>query len=139
MELSITLNANINIPFVMAEDRLPEQFGDSKQRAEETFHITANEPIVLRYAFTPEEPGILRFEGVHLRIADRGGLFYHRLFLRFPTELLVLPPLYVKEGHQGADKRNNTLPPPGVHRLRKPGSGTELLDLREYRPGDPPK
>ena len=139
MELSITLKANHEFPFVMIEDRLPEQFHDSGQRAEESFHIHPNTPIVLRYGFTPEEPGILRFEGVHLRIADRGGLFYQRLFLRFPTELLVLPPLYVKEGHQGADKRINSLPPPGVHRLRRPGSGTELLDLREYRPGDPPK
>jgi uncharacterized protein (DUF58 family) len=29
--------------------------------------------------------------------------------------------------------------PPGIHRLHRPGSGSELLDLRDYRPGDPPK
>jgi uncharacterized protein (DUF58 family) len=29
--------------------------------------------------------------------------------------------------------------PPGIHRMRRPGSGSELLDLRDYRPGDPPK
>ena len=139
MALSITLNADIDIPFVMVEDRLPEQFNPSKQRAEQSFHLMPKEPIVLCYNFTPPEPGILRFEGVNMRISDRSGLFYQRLFLRFPMELLVLPPLYVKEGHQGADKRINTLPPPGVHRLRRPGNGTELLDLREYRPGDPPK
>ena len=139
MELSVTLNVDLSMPFVMIEDRLPGSFDDNSPRAEQSFVVSAHQPMVLRYAFTPEEPGILRFEGVNLRIADPSGLFYQRLFLRFPTELLVLPPLYVKEGHQGADKRFNTLPPPGVHRLRKPGSGTELLDLREYRPGDPPK
>ena len=30
-------------------------------------------------------------------------------------------------------------PPPGVHRLKRPGGGSELLDLRDYMPGDPPK
>jgi uncharacterized protein (DUF58 family) len=29
--------------------------------------------------------------------------------------------------------------PPGIHRFRRPGSGSELLDLRDYLPGDPPK
>ncbi len=36
-------------------------------------------------------------------------------------------------------KRDNQLPPPGIHRLRRPGSASELLDLRDYLPGDPPK
>jgi uncharacterized protein (DUF58 family) len=29
--------------------------------------------------------------------------------------------------------------PPGIHRHRRPGSGSELLDLRDYLPGDPPR
>ena len=36
-------------------------------------------------------------------------------------------------------KRHNLLLPPGIHRFRRPGSGSELLDLRDYLPGDPPK
>ena len=36
-------------------------------------------------------------------------------------------------------KRHNIFPPPGVHRLKRPGGGSELLDLRDYMPGDPPK
>ncbi len=50
----------------------------------------------------------------------------------------MLPPLVSDEGNQRADKRFNTLPPPGFTAAR-PGSGDELLDLRDYRPGDPPK
>src|SRR5262249_56910549 len=34
---------------------------------------------------------------------------------------------------------DNRLLPPGIHRRRRPGSGSELLDLRDYLPGDPPK
>ena len=87
----------------------------------------------------PRRPACLRFEGVKVRVADLHGFFYRRVFLRDPVEFLVLPPLTDDEGRQRATKRFNTLPPPGIHRLRRPGSGSELLDLRDYRPGDPPK
>ena len=55
------------------------------------------------------------------------------------AEYRVLPPLADAEGHAPSGKRHNLLPPPGIHRLRRPGTGSELLDLRDYRPGDPPK
>ena len=91
------------------------------------------------YTLQCPAPGVLRFEGVKVRVADLHGFFYRRVFLREPMEFLVLPPLTDDEGRQRGAKRFNTLPPPGVHRLRRPGSGDELLDLRDYRPGDPPK
>ena len=56
-----------------------------------------------------------------------------------PVEYPVLPPLRDDEGKQRGEKRFNTLPPPGIHRLRRAGGGSELLDLRDYQPGDPPK
>jgi len=67
------------------------------------------------------------------------GFFYFETFLRRPAVLAVLPKLVDAEARQRATKRFNLLPPPGIHRLRRPGSGSELLDLRDYRPGDPPK
>src|SRR5262249_3586646 len=36
-------------------------------------------------------------------------------------------------------KRHNLLPILGTHRHYRPGSGSALLDLRDYLPGDPPK
>jgi len=50
-----------------------------------------------------------------------------------------LPPLVDAEANTRTDKRHNILMPPGIHRMRRAGSGSELLDLRDYRPGDPPK
>ena len=75
----------------------------------------------------------------HRRWCGPCGFFYRRVFVRVPTEYLVLPTLADAEGGQRATKRLNSLPPPGIHRLRRPGGGSELLNLREYRPGDPPK
>ncbi len=103
------------------------------------FDLVPGEPAVLEYQRKAEAPGLLRFEGVTVRVSDASGLFYKRLILRHPEEYLVLPPLTDDEGHQRGTKRFNTLPPPGVHRLRRPGGGSELLDLRDYIPGDPPK
>ncbi len=51
----------------------------------------------------------------------------------------MLPPLADAEGNRPTVKRHNLLPSPGLHRHLRPGSGSELLDLRDYLPGDPPK
>src|SRR5207237_8379223 len=51
----------------------------------------------------------------------------------------VLPPLAGARGHIPSVKRHNLIPLMGAHRHRRPGSGSELLDLRDYLPGDPPK
>ena len=101
--------------------------------------LLPRESVEIIYTLKSPSPGILRFEGVKVRVADVHGFFYRRVFLRDAIELLVLPPLTDDEGRQRATKRFNTLPPPGIHRLRRPGSGSELLDLRDYRAGDPPK
>ncbi len=42
-------------------------------------------------------------------------------------------------GHIPGVKRHNLIPLIGTHAHRRPGSGSELLDLRDYLPGDPPK
>jgi uncharacterized protein (DUF58 family) len=81
----------------------------------------------------------VRFEGTRLQLVDIHGFFYFDTFLRRPVTYPVLPRLVDAEAKQRATKRFNLLPPPGVHRHRRPGSGSELLDLRDYRPGDPPK
>jgi hypothetical protein len=81
----------------------------------------------------------MRFEGIALRLTDLQGFFYRKAFLRAPIEYRVLPALADAEGRTQTSKRRNLLPPPGMHRHRQPGSGSELLELRDYLPGDPPK
>lgn len=129
----------VSIDYALVEDRLPA--GADVLEGELNNHATIRpgEPADVTYTLQCPAPGVLRFEGVKVRVADLHGFFYRRVFLRDPVEFLVLPPLVSEEGRQRADKRFNTLPPPGIHRLRRPGSGDELLDLRDYRPGDPPK
>jgi uncharacterized protein (DUF58 family) len=129
----------VGVRFAVLEDRravATEHVAGSPQLFAE---LPGGESVEIVYTLKTPSPGILRFEGVKVRVADFHGFFYRRVFLRDPIEFLVLPPLADDEGRQRATKRFNTLPPPGIHRLRRPGSGSELLDLRDYRPGDPPK
>ncbi|HEX9326515.1 MAG TPA: DUF58 domain-containing protein, partial [Reyranella sp.] len=83
--------------------------------------------------------GRVRFEGLGVRLADLQGLFYHYLFVPDVRAYRVLPALTDAKGNFPTVKRHNLLPLLGAHRHRRPGSGSELLDLRDYLPGDPPK
>ena len=127
------------LPFVAVADRVPVGQPIHGGLRRKVGALGPNEPIDLAYDLCPAAPGLALFEGVEVRFADTCGFFYHREFLRVPQEILVLPMLANEEGSQRSTKRMNTLPPPGQHRLRRAGGGSELLDLREYRPGDPPK
>jgi len=83
--------------------------------------------------------GLARFEGVRVQAADWQGFFYAVHFIHAVVMLPILPVLTRRVGQPASKKRHNLLMPPGIHRLRRPGSGSELLDLRDYLPGDPPK
>jgi uncharacterized protein (DUF58 family) len=132
-------DGSLAVPLGAYEDRIPPASELVEGSPAEYVAVGPDRPAVIMYTLRSESAGVLRFEGVRVRVSDLHGFFYHRTFLRDPLEFLVLPPLTDDEGRQRADKRFNTLPPPGVHRIRRPGTGSELLDLRDYRPGDPPK
>jgi uncharacterized protein (DUF58 family) len=101
--------------------------------------LSEDKPLDLEYRVRFPTGGRVRFEGVLVRLADFQGFFYQSVFVPGVTEYRVLPVLADEVGKPATRKRHNLLPPPGIHRLRQPGSGSELLDLRDYRSGDPPK
>jgi uncharacterized protein (DUF58 family) len=109
-------------------------------------HFTGDGPLAedrpLEVAYRIRCPNVMapvRFEGGRVQVADLQGFFFHAQFVPGVVLYRVLPVLADSRGRAAGSKRHNLLPPPGVHRLRRPGSGSELLDLRDYLPGDPPK
>jgi len=139
VRLRARLGGSIPLGVVFLSDRPPvgaELFGGAPEYAGA---ISDAGEAAWEYRLICPAPGSLRFEGCRVRLADRQGFFYFDTFLRDPKTYPVLPKLVGAEAEQRADKRFNLLPPPGVHRHRRPGSGSELLDLRDYRPGDPPR
>src|SRR5262249_19589273 len=99
------------------------------------------------YRIRPLHPGRVRFEGVRVQLADLHGLFYHVTFVRSEATFRVLPSLVDAEGKTATSKRHNLLPPPGINRLRAPGThrprgrGTASVRLpaRNSPPAAPPK
>jgi uncharacterized protein (DUF58 family) len=127
------------IPFVVLTDRSPSGATVATGQARYVGTLAAGESVKWTFRIRCDRIGAVRFEGVRLRLADYQGFFYFETFLREAVELPALPGLTASRSSRRGDKRFNMLPPPGIHRFRRPGTGSELLELRDYRPGDPPK
>jgi uncharacterized protein (DUF58 family) len=137
--LKAQLNGSIPLTSVRLSDRTPEPRKPSSGSAEWSGSMTARDAAEWSYRWQCSDPGLARFDGVRVQLADAQGFFYFETMLREPAIVPVLPALVNAEAKQRTNKRFNLLPPPGMHRMRRPGSGSELLELRDYRPGDPPK
>jgi uncharacterized protein (DUF58 family) len=139
VQVRLWLESGLALPFVKVTDRVP--FGVEKLRGdtERDGPVSREQALEIAYRLQYPNPGRLRFEGVGVQLADLQGFFYHATFLSRPQEYRVMPPLADARGHASGVKRHNLLPLLGLHRHPRPGSGSELLDLRDYIPGDPPK
>ncbi|MHB1426174.1 MAG: DUF58 domain-containing protein [Gemmataceae bacterium] len=126
-------------PHLAAADRLPfaADYLDGTDLVQGV--VSVNRQLELAYRIRCGPAGLVRFEGVRVQIADYQGFFYHVHFVHAVVVLPILPLLAARAGQPASTKRHNLLLPPGIHRFRRPGSGSELLDLRDYLPGDPPK
>ncbi len=139
VELIIQTEETTAFPFIFIEDRLSpdiEFLASSKQGSGK---LSAEKPLELNYSFLARGIGHIRFEGIAIECADLQGFFYYKTFIREESKYSVFPPVVHLRGEHRSEKFLNSLPPPGLHRLRRPGGSGDLLELRDYRPGDPPK
>ncbi len=83
--------------------------------------------------------GQLRLPGFRIVMTDRQGFFRAERFIPLVQNFRVLPAYQHTADAQPMVKRINSLPQHGIHRLQRSGMGSELLELREYAAGDPPK
>jgi uncharacterized protein (DUF58 family) len=128
-----------SLPYVRVQERVP--FGVKKVRGVTHAEgpMTSAAALEVAYDINCQAPGRVRFEGLSVQLADIQGFFYRTFFVKAVQHYRVLPALADAKGHFPTKKRHNLLPLIGAHRHRRPGSGSELLDLRDYLPGDPPK
>jgi uncharacterized protein (DUF58 family) len=126
-------------PYLRVTDRVPYELWHLAGEPFTEGSVAAGQPLELSYQFSCLAPGTTRFEGVAVQAADPQGLFYQDLFIQNVQLFRVLPSLADARGHVPAVKRHNVIPLLGANRLWRPGSGSELLDLRDYLPGDPPR
>jgi uncharacterized protein (DUF58 family) len=139
VRLSLSTSEMLPSSHLAVADHVPyavEQV-DGSAVAQGTVHV--RESLIWSYRIRCGPAGLARFEGVRVQAADWQGFFYAVHFVHAVVALPILPVLTRRVGQPASKKRHNLLMPPGIHRLRRPGSGSELLDLRDYLPGDPPK
>lgn len=91
------------------------------------------------YTAAVRAAGRVVLPGVFLVLQDRQGFFRAERFVRLPGVYRVLPTFAEIGDLRPTVKRVNALPQHGIHRLQRSGMGSELLELREYVVGDPPK
>jgi uncharacterized protein (DUF58 family) len=140
VRVRLRLDHPLTLPHVAVADWVPFGLEYLEGAISADASLSAERPLELTYRVRcPAGAGPARFEGLRVHLADFQGFFFHARFVPAVVIYRVLPVLADDRGHASTHKRTNLLPPPGVHRFRRAGSGSELLDLRDYLPGDPPK
>jgi hypothetical protein len=93
----------------------------------------------LRYQIKPRGAGVATLRGIRLEMMD--SMRWFRIDTVVPCkQVLNVLPSYRDAGELRSFLKNaNAIPQHGIHRQRRPGMGFELLELREYTDGDPPK
>jgi uncharacterized protein (DUF58 family) len=139
VKVELHLREGARLPWLAIADPVP--FGVRHEEGETTAdgELRGKSPLAIEYKVHCPLTGLARFEGLRIEMTDLQGFFAFVTFLRDPLVLLILPSVLVHKSGGPTVKRHNQLPPPGIHRLRQPGSGGELLDLRDYLTGDPPR
>lgn len=139
IETTVRLDSLITLPHVICREALPENLHVIDGHAAAIAGIGRVRPLTLAYDAIVPGPGRVEFRGIAVRLSDRFGLFVADRFVPARQSFRVLPVTVTTEPGQPVTKRMNTQMPPGIHRLQRPGGGCELLEIRDYVPGDPPK
>lgn len=104
--------------------------GDTQPRA---VQVPPGATMIDAYPLFPERLGRLPVPALLARVQGRYGLAWWRTAFATGAELTVRP------GFLSDDERRRATAGGGTTVLVKPGSGTELLQLRPFRSGDPPR
>jgi uncharacterized protein (DUF58 family) len=130
---SIGIGANVQI-----RDVMPENLSVLDADNDVTIRSRINNA-VFQYRGRVLGAGQLRLPGFRIVMTDRQGFFRTERFIPLVQTFRVLPAYQNTSDAQPMVKRINSLPQHGIHRLQRSGMGSELLELREYAAGDPPK
>ncbi len=141
IEITVALHLDswLDLPYLVVTDRLPALARLKEGTLRVDGSLSGDTPMEIAYAIECPAPGWLRFDGVKIVMTDQQGFFTYSTFVRDDTACRVLPVMNVDKAHSTFVKQHNALPLVGTHRHARAGSSSELLDLRDYLPGDPPK
>lgn len=123
---------------IFLQDLVP----DSLQPVGETailFDPSGQQVIRINYQFTPSVLGRSTFAGLSFVLGDKMGFFKVTKFIPHRQEVTVLPLLMRAQATSTHRKNSNLQILAGQHSHRSIGISHELLGIRDYQPGDPPR
>lgn len=138
--VSVTVRAKRGsiAPMLQLRDVLPENV--EVVRFEHDVSVKSRfREFTFTYSARVRGAGRLRLPGFRIIAYDPQGFFRVERFLPVVQVFRVLPAYAEAGDSQPLVKRINSLPQHGIHRLQRSGMGSELLELRDYADGDPPK
>ncbi|MEO2013746.1 MAG: DUF58 domain-containing protein [Fuerstiella sp.] len=138
VSVKITSGSRRRSPVLIIRDVLPENLEIVSGKNERAI-ISKSTSNSFCYEGRARGIGTLVLPGIRLRLQDAQGFFVTERFIPLQQTFRVLPAYASVNDSQPLVKRMNSLPQHGIHRLQRAGMGSELLELREYVPGDPPK
>lgn len=101
--------------------------------------VRSDQTMQWKYTLTPRVTGRTTLPGIQVTITDKLGLFRQQKFYRLAQNITLLPFLLQPKTTMEKIKGHNIQLRSGHHRYKRPGISSELLGIREYQPGDPPK
>lgn len=125
-------------PLITFRDCVPENF-QVEQGSVECDLLSRTSNTGFSYHARIHGAGEAVLPGFRLTMQDPQGFFLTQRFVKTEQCFRILPRYADINESQPITKRMNSLPQHGIHRLQRSGLGSELLELREYVPGDPPK
>lgn len=89
------------------------------------------------FRLTAAAAGRVVLQGLAVTVPGPFGLFCAPLYFPSPLTIKVLPRAAAQGGRSGRSASGEAVERAGLTPLRRRGSGTELHEIREHRPGDP--
>ena len=124
---------------VRIDDIIPTAFAIHDGFTSATFDNAGSKTISWQYQLKPVCVGKCELPGFNLSISDPSGLFEINRFVPCSQPIMVLPFLIRPQSTVSVLKTRNQQLLAGIHRHRRPGFSAELLGIREYTKGDPPR
>lgn len=120
-------------------DLIPSSLQNESRDVGTSFALGQEPEVTVSTRVRPSTPGTAHFSGLRLVIQDQHGFFQAERFIELAQDVRILP-LAIEAGTIATTRKSkNVLPPPGEHLMPKAGMGSELMDIRDYIPGDPPR
>ncbi|QEG24360.1 DUF58 domain-containing protein [Mariniblastus fucicola] len=123
----------------LVHDMLPDTFQVTNGLPYSVIDSGIGSQFELAYTATTALCGKVAFPGICIEVSDYWGFFRTEHFVPIAQEPTVLPYLIRPQTTVSVLKHNNLQRHIGHHRNMSSGLSSELLGIRDYRIGDPPR